>query len=82
MCLTLTPVQYMSQETSQNPWIHYVGNPQFICGIIEDIHEIVKGYLRICRRASAQSELSKASAELRKMITMESPHGIPRIVKG
>ena len=29
---------------------------------------VIKGYLRICRRASVQSELSKASAKSRKMI--------------
>lgn len=64
----------------ENLRIHRVGNAQFIRGIVEDIHRIVKGYsqnrqrvstelpkgirgivkgyLRICRRASAQSELS------------------------
>ena len=58
----------MSQETLQNPWIHRVGNPQFIRGIVkgypwnrqrvsteasEGIHGIVKGYHH--QRVSAEA---------------------------
>ena len=32
---------YTSQETLRNPWSHCVGNPQFFCSIVEDIHGIV-----------------------------------------
>ena len=47
----------MPQETLQNPRIHRVGNVQFIRGIVEDIHRIVKGCPRNCQRVFA--ELSK-----------------------
>ena len=47
----------------------------------KDIRGIVKGYLQICWRASAQSELSKVSADLRRMVTAEPSYCIPILDK-
>ena len=46
-------VQYMSQETVQNPWIHRVGNSQFFHSIVEDVCGIAKGCPRNRQRVSA-----------------------------
>ena len=72
----------MSQETLQYLRIPRMSNPHIICGIVKGIHGILKGYLQICLRASAQSESSEASAESCEMITVESSYCIPRIVEG
>ena len=56
-----THIRYMSQETLQKPRIHQVSNPQFICGIVEDISRIIKGYPRNHQGVSA--ELSKGTCE-------------------
>ena len=48
-------VRYTSQETLQYLRIQRIGNPQFICGIIEDIRGIVKGCPRNRQRLSAES---------------------------
>ena len=78
--LWIQPLQYTSQETLRNLWIVRVDNPQFFVAssriFVESskgVCRIVKGRLRICRRASAQSQLSKASAK---------SYCIPRIVEG
>ena len=57
MITTALRLRYLSQETLQNPRIVRIGNPQFFCGIAEDICRMVKGCPRSRERVSA--ELSK-----------------------
>ena len=50
-------------------------------GLLKGICRIIKGFLRIHWRASAQSERPKASAESRQMITVKSLCCIPRMIE-
>ena len=71
----------------RNPRIHCISNPQFFCGIVEDICGIVKGCLRNCQRVSAESSkgvrrIVKGCPQNRQRVSMESSKGVRGIVKG
>ena len=74
LILVKIDLRYMSQATLQYPRICHVSNPQIICGIAAGFPrsrqrisaESSKSICRIVLRASAQSESSKASVELRE----------------
>ena len=80
-------VRYTSQETLRYPQIHPIGNPQFFCGIVEDIRGIVKGCPRNRQRVSA--ELSKGvrgfvESHQHSQNRQRHPRNrtVPRIVEG
>ena len=80
-----THIRYMSQETLQKPRIHQVSNPQFICGIVEDICRIIKGYPQNHQRASAESSkgvrgIIKGCPQNRQRVSAESSKGTCKFV--
>ena len=71
----------------RNPRIHCISNPQFFCGIVEDIRGFVKGCPRNCQRVSAESlkgvrGIVKGCPRNCQRVSTESSKGVRGIVKG